>query len=247
MNSIAQFENSASRSRSTHEGESSLALCDRPSLTRAISQRQLPTDQDYAVSTREYQTDQSSLKPAPAAAGPVLDRRQKQRQQQKLPHRCAEVDRVTPYRTSRIAAQIRSTGVDPVQASRIAEEALKQALSAANDTLGAWILSPKKNGGSEVHWTGMFAGGLRSVRIDRLFKAGATPEAEGESFWWIIDYKTAHAPTEDHAATLAELRPLFAPQLAAYATVLRGMHGADAQIRAGLYYPRMEEFDWWEL
>ena len=34
------------------------------------SQRQLPTDQDYAVSTREYQTDQSSLKAAPTAARP---------------------------------------------------------------------------------------------------------------------------------------------------------------------------------
>jgi hypothetical protein len=73
MNSIAQFENSASRSRSKHEGESSHALCDRLSRTRDSSQRQLPTDQDYAVSTREYQTDQSSLKPAPAAAGPVLE------------------------------------------------------------------------------------------------------------------------------------------------------------------------------
>src|ERR1019366_3450581 len=60
-------------------------------------QRQLPTDHDYAVSTREYQTDQSSLKPAPAAAGPVLEQRQKQRQQQNQPHRCAAVDRVTPY------------------------------------------------------------------------------------------------------------------------------------------------------
>jgi hypothetical protein len=82
MNSNAQFdqgshgqvfvrgmvEDSASRSRDKHEGESSYALCDRLSRTRDTSQRQLPTDHDYAVSTREYQTDQSSLKPAPAAA-----------------------------------------------------------------------------------------------------------------------------------------------------------------------------------
>jgi hypothetical protein len=99
MNSIAQLENRASRSRSKHEGESSTALCDRLSRTRDTSQRQLPTDQDYAVSTREYQTDQSSLKPAPTAAGPVLDQRQKQRQRQKQPRGCAEVDRVTPYQS----------------------------------------------------------------------------------------------------------------------------------------------------
>jgi len=102
MNGIAQFENSASRRRSKHEGESSTALCDRLSRTRDISQRQLPTDQDYAVSTREYQTDQSSLKPAPTAAGPVLEkwqRQQQQQQQQKQPHRRAAVDSVTPYQS----------------------------------------------------------------------------------------------------------------------------------------------------
>jgi hypothetical protein len=73
MNSVNQFEDRASRSRSMHEGESSYALCDRLSRTRDTSQRQLPTDHDYAVSTREYQTDQSSPKPAPAAARPVLE------------------------------------------------------------------------------------------------------------------------------------------------------------------------------
>jgi hypothetical protein len=99
MNGIAQFENSASRRRSKHEGESSTALCDRLSRTRDISQRQLPTDQDYAVSTREYQTDQSSLKPAPTAAGPVLEKWQRQQQQQKQPHRRAAVDSVTPYQS----------------------------------------------------------------------------------------------------------------------------------------------------
>src|ERR1035438_6453885 len=90
MNSEFQFEDRASSRRSKHEGESSSSLCDRLSRTRDFSQRQLPTDQDYAVSTREYQTDQSSLKPALAAAGPVLE--QRQRQQQNRPHRCAEID-----------------------------------------------------------------------------------------------------------------------------------------------------------
>src|ERR1035441_7216921 len=42
-----------------------------------------------AVSAREYQTDQSSLTPAPTAAGAALEKRQKQQQRQKQPHRCA--------------------------------------------------------------------------------------------------------------------------------------------------------------
>src|SRR5271170_602161 len=48
-----------------------VGLCDRLDRTRANSQRQLPTDHDYAVPTREYQTDQSSLKTAPTAVRSV--------------------------------------------------------------------------------------------------------------------------------------------------------------------------------
>lgn len=61
MNRLVQLEHRASNRRSTHEGEPSYLLCDRLSRTRDLSQRQLPTDHDYATSTREYQTDQSSL------------------------------------------------------------------------------------------------------------------------------------------------------------------------------------------
>jgi hypothetical protein len=86
MNNGTHFEDRASRSRSRHEGESSSPLCDRLSRTRVPSQRQLPTNQDYAVSTREYQTDQSSITSAPTAAGPVLE------QQQKPPHGFAAID-----------------------------------------------------------------------------------------------------------------------------------------------------------
>jgi hypothetical protein len=61
MRNILQLEGKVSRSRSKHEGESSADICDRPGRTRVRSLRQLPTDHDYAVPTREYQLDQSSL------------------------------------------------------------------------------------------------------------------------------------------------------------------------------------------
>ena len=98
MNIVANFEHRASSSRGKHEGESSFALCDRLGRTRDNSQRQLPTDHDYAVPTREYQTDQSSLKTAPAAARSVLEKTQ--RQLQKHPHRFRSVDTVTPYQAN---------------------------------------------------------------------------------------------------------------------------------------------------
>ena len=88
MNNVIQIEDRVSRSRSKHEGESSADICDRLSRTRVSSQRQLPTDHDYAVPTREYQLDQSSPLPATAAADSVLEG-----QRQKKPRRFADIDR----------------------------------------------------------------------------------------------------------------------------------------------------------
>src|SRR5947207_9274902 len=82
MKSVTHPEHRAGSRLSEHEGESSFALCDRLDRTRVNSQRQLPTDHDYAVPTREYQTDQSSPKPAQAAARSVLGERQRQLQNQ---------------------------------------------------------------------------------------------------------------------------------------------------------------------
>ena len=147
----------------------------------------------------------------------------------------------------RIAAQVRSSGVEQAQAARIAAQALESALNASKDPIGQWILSPHADAASEVSWAGVVAGSLSTVRVDRIFRAGPTPESTGQECWWIVDYKTAHPDNANPAAVLPELRKIFAPQLEAYAAVLRNLHGADAPIHAGLYYPRMISFDWWQI
>ena len=103
------------------------------------------------------------------------------------------------------------------------------------------------NAASEAAWAGVVAGALRSVRVDRVFRAGPAPCSEGEDCWWIIDYKTAHADNIEPDQALPELRQLFAPQVEAYGEILRKLHGAETRIVAGLYYPRMLVLDWWEL
>jgi ATP-dependent exoDNAse (exonuclease V) beta subunit len=147
----------------------------------------------------------------------------------------------------RIAAQVRASGVEQAQAARIAAQALESALNASKDPNGQWILSPHTDAASEASWAGVVAGNLSTVRVDRVFRAGPTPQSKGEDCWWIVDYKTAHDDNADPATTLPELRKIFAPQLEAYAAILRNLHGADAPIRAGLYYPRMLSLDWWDL
>jgi ATP-dependent exoDNAse (exonuclease V) beta subunit len=147
----------------------------------------------------------------------------------------------------RIAAQVRALGVDRAQAASLAAEALELALAASNDPAGQWILSPHADAASEIRWAGVVGGAISNVRVDRIFRAGLTPLSESEQAWWIIDYKTAHAEASDPAKALPALRTLFAPQLEAYAKILRNLHGADAALRAGLFYPRMLLLDWWEL
>jgi len=152
-----------------------------------------------------------------------------------------------PAHEPRIAAQIRAAGIAPSQAAQIAASALQIALNASQDPTAQWVLSPHPEAASEVRWSGIVSGTLTNVRVDRLFRAGLTPLSEGDAAWWIVDYKTAHADNPDPAADLLQLRALFAPQLVTYARILRNLHGADALIRAGLYYPRMSLFDWWEI
>ncbi len=149
--------------------------------------------------------------------------------------------------TRRVAADIRSSGIRRADADSIAAQALDLARRAAADPIGQWILSPHPEAASESAWTGILGGNLRNVRVDRIFRAGARPQAEGNDFWWIVDYKTAHADAADSATALRELRSLFAPQIEAYAEALRHLHGSDAHIIAALYYPRILQLDWWEI
>jgi ATP-dependent exoDNAse (exonuclease V) beta subunit len=155
-----------------------------------------------------------------------------------------------PKNLPQITSQIRSAGLDRRQAVGIAAQALDVALQTTRDTTGQWVLSPHAGAASEVRWSGVVNQDVRTVQVDRVFRAGAAPLSSDSNRWWIVDYKTAHSSDladGDPAAALPRLRALFAPQLQAYAEVLRKLHGADAQIHAGLYYPRMLMFDWWEL
>ena len=147
----------------------------------------------------------------------------------------------------RIAAQVRATGIDRQQSSRIAAQALEIALDASRDSIAQWILSPHAEAANEVRWAGVVANDLRTVQVDRNFRAGPTPQSEAGDVWWIIDYKTAHKDKLEPAIALPQLRAIFAPQIESYAEVLRKLHGEDALVRAALYYPRMKLLDWWEI
>jgi ATP-dependent exoDNAse (exonuclease V) beta subunit len=149
--------------------------------------------------------------------------------------------------SDRLAAQVRAHGVDREQADALAKQSLDVVLRASSDPIAQWILSPHADATTEERWTGVVDGTLRTVQADRVFRAGSQPMGEGKDIWWIVDYKTAHGENLAPAEALPTLRELFAPQVEAYGRILRKLHGATATIRGGLYYPRMQQFDWWEL
>jgi hypothetical protein len=76
------------------------------------------------------------------------------------------------------------------------------------------------------------------VRLDRVFRAGAAPLSEGSGCLWIVDYKTTTHGAEGVEEFLAKERIKYAPQMEAYARVMKGA-------RVGLYYPMLPRFIWW--
>ncbi|HUY81234.1 MAG TPA: UvrD-helicase domain-containing protein [Acidobacteriaceae bacterium] len=123
------------------------------------------------------------------------------------------------------------------------EEVLVAVRNCLSDPDGAWILASHRQAQSEISLTDWKGSALETLRPDRVFLAGATPQAEGEDYLWIIDYKmTAPAGA---AGFFERQRATYAPQLARYERALREAEGIELPVRFGLYYPRVAQLDWW--
>ena len=163
-------------------------------------------------------------------------------------------------RLARIAPErLRTHAVSQLRAAALTGDALQSAtekvthilLACAADPVCQWILAPHPEAQSEAAWSGFTRESrLRTLRADRVFRAGPAPLDEGSTCLWVIDYKTGSAPSsassESRAAFLAAERIVYAPQLLSYARALRALHGADIPLRLGLYYPALAALDFWD-
>ena len=154
---------------------------------------------------------------------------------------------------ARIASLLRAAALTGDALQSVTDTVTKMMLGCAADPICRWILWPHPQAQSEASWTGFLPGtdaepaasGLRTLRADRIFRAGATPEdSAGAEYLWVIDYKTAEAAPS--GLLLAAERALYAPQLLAYARALRALHGPATKFRLGLYYAAIPALDWWD-
>jgi len=83
-----------------------------------------------------------------------------------------------------------------------------------------------------------------SVRLDRVFRAGETPLADGDNCLWIIDYKTTTHGRGGVEEFLAEERVKYGPQMLAYARMMQS-EVERGRLRVGLYYPMLQRLVWW--
>ena len=147
----------------------------------------------------------------------------------------------------RIAAQIRAIRHRSRQGRRHRRRALQLALDASNDPTGQWILSPHPEDASEARWTGIVAGACAPCRSTASSAPASSPSLQATKPGGSSTTKPPTPTVPTPPPPCPSCAQLFAPQLEAYAQVLRNLHGTDAPIRAGLYYPRMILFDWWEI
>ena len=133
-----------------------------------------------------------------------------------------------------VLAQLERLGVplgERARAGSVIVTALRQTLS---DERGRWILSGAHQGAhSEWELSGVTAGRLRNVRIDRSFIDGAGTR-------WVIDYKTSVHEGSDLEGFLAQEVERYRPQLAAYVELAQAL--GSEPVRAALYFPLLGAF-----
>jgi ATP-dependent helicase/nuclease subunit A len=166
----------------------------------------------------------------------------------------ALLERLGPSLAALPTEQLRVRAAALLRAQALTGDSLENATAAVTNLLRAcaadsvcrWILAPHPDAQSEASWSGFADARLRTLRADRVFRAGAAPLTEGSDCLWIVDYKTGTAPSGDPAGWLAAERGTYSPQLLAYGRALRAFHGAQTPLRLGLYYPAISILDWWE-
>ena len=137
---------------------------------------------------------------------------------------------------ARVSAVLRGDGLPPAMVERLAQGVLVALGNTLRDPVGRWVLAAHPQAASERE----IATPSGTVRLDRIFRAGASPLESGNEYRWVVDFKTTAHGKAGLEAFLEEERTRYAGQMAAYARVLGG-----SGVRVMLYYPVVPGMVWW--
>ncbi len=152
-------------------------------------------------------------------------------------------------RLARLArGMLREQGLAPARVASIGASLVPLVLRAAEHPSGRWVLGTHPQARSEWSITTLDPTGAQiSLRIDRSFRAGSTPDSEGTDYLWIIDYKTGAEPGSIALdAYLEGEKEQWRPQLERYGEALRAFYGADTPaLRYALFFPELLALKTW--
>jgi hypothetical protein len=144
----------------------------------------------------------------------------------------------------RLAAALRNEGLSSASAQRESPRALRALLTALEDPVGQWILSPHKSAVSEHSIASV---GSSVLRADRTFVAGSAPLTAGDERIWIIDFKTTEQGSRSPERFEQDELLKYRYQLERYASVQRELSPVPRSISLGLYYPLVPRFLHWTI
>jgi ATP-dependent helicase/nuclease subunit A len=150
----------------------------------------------------------------------------------------------------RALAMLRANGLPRAEAESQSAEVVRALTAVLKDAIGCWILGARAGARTETSWSawaGTEGDGetVRSLRGDRIFRAGATPGSSEETHLWIVDYKTASHGASGLDTFLEGEKAKYQQQLEAYAAVMRKVQGENLPICLALYYPLLSRLVWW--
>jgi ATP-dependent helicase/nuclease subunit A len=146
---------------------------------------------------------------------------------------------------ARALAMLRSAGLSRAEADLQSAEVVRTLRAVLQDPTGRWILGARSGAQSEISWSTWAGEGVRTLRGDRIFRAGGEPGSAEETHLWIVDYKTARHGMAGLDDFLSQEKEKYAPQLESYGEVLRKLPGNDLPLRLALYFPLLTKLVWW--
>lgn len=161
----------------------------------------------------------------------------------RLSHGALPADLLNEVRSweTRISSVLRADGLATSRVKQLTPRVRTALENTLRDRDGRWILAAHKEASNEFALT-TWADARRSVRLDRIFRAGATPLAEGDDYLWIVDYKTTAHGRDGIEAFLAAERVKYSAQMQAYA---ESIASNETKIRLALYHPLLPKLTWW--